>query len=111
MIKDVINENGILTWVNSRKETVKKEYNEASYITDFETIVVLYDNDSIAVALNENGEEICNISNSDEVYLMYLLDHYMYKLCVAASVKEKDVWRDVYLRFNGKEFVIASNAR
>lgn len=69
---------------------VEKEFKDATYINDANYVVALYENDFIAVALDENGEEICRISNSDDTYLMYLMNHRSFKLCVVASLKNGD---------------------
>ena len=111
MISDLEYLNGKLTWTTTTGEKIEKEYAGATYISDSNTVVVLYDESSIAVALNEKGEEICRISNSEDTYLMYLVNHKNFNLCVAASHKEGDAWRDMYLRFDGKAFVKASDAR
>ncbi len=50
------------------------------------------------------------IENSDDVYIMYFVEHEECGPCIMASLKEDGWWNDVYLAFDGNGFVKAGRA-
>lgn len=61
---------------------------------------------------DKNKEKLAEISNSDEIYLMYLQKHPRFGLTVVASIRDQNNnWNDSYLAFHSGKFEIVSNAR
>lgn len=61
---------------------------------------------------DKNKEKLAEISNSDDIYLMYLQNHPRFGLTVVASVRNQNGdWDDSYLAFRSGKFEIVSNAR
>lgn len=111
MITDVEVSDDALTW-QSDGYNYQAALCKGTYIYDNDHILLMDEGRSKVVALNEKGQIIKELENSNELFLMYLQKHLRFGLTVVASLKDReDGWKDYYLALKSNKFEKASKAR
>lgn len=111
MITNIENVNGQIVWKSKSGNHLLDDAG-GTYISSDNAILFLSKDRSELVAIDENGNVICKLNNSDNLYLMYLQKHPRFGLSVVASVKdENNNWSDKYISLVGDEFKVMSVSR
>lgn len=111
MITNVKVADDIMTWQSDGKN-FQTSLNKGTYIYDNNNILLMDENRSKVIALNEKGKIVKELKNSDKLFLMYLQKHPKFGLTVVASLMDKENnWKDHYLAFTSNYFEKASKAR
>ena len=101
-----------LEWYNEKGECKTAEKSVLRCVFDEKYIECISVDEDMVWVLDENGNNCCELRNSDSLYIMYIQKHPRFGIGVVASVKnESDDWKDVYLVYNESKFDIATNAR
>ena len=88
------------------------EYNVSKVIFDEHNILCISFVEDTVWLLNDEGKCICEISNTDNVYIMYIQKHPRFGLCITASINDgNNNWQDQYLTYINGEFRTVSIAR
>lgn len=111
MISNISDENGVLSWDNM-EEHVEYKINNGTYVCDDYHVLIMSEDRKRVLVINESGNRVDEIHNTDDVYLMYLIRHPQFGLSIAASVKKQDgEWRDRYLTYTKRGFIENSELR
>lgn len=111
MITNVEASDDILTW-QSDGCNYQTALCKGTYIYDNDNILLMDEGKSKVAALNEKGQIIKELENSNELFLMYLQKHPRFGLTVIASLKDSEgSWKDYYLALKSNKFEKASKAR
>lgn len=111
MITNVEVSDDILMW-ESNGSNYQTHLSKGTYIYDNYNILLMDEGRSKVAALNEKGQIIKELENSNELFLMYLQKHLRFGLTVVASLKDReDGWKDYYLALKSNKFEKASKAR
>ena len=100
-----------MLWENdySRIEYVIKK---GTFIFDDYRILVMSEDRKKVMVLDERGNQLNEISNTESLFLMYLVKHPLYGLSIVSSVKNEDgKWVDYYLTYTDAGFVPTTESR
>ena len=101
----------ILAWSDGLNE-YKIEVLGGTFINDNDHIILMNEKRDRITVIDERGNMVLEMNNSDSIYLMYLLNHPQYGLSVVASLNDgNDNWSDSILSFVSGRFEMVSKAR
>ena len=103
--------NGKLTWTNDSSSYVV-DIDNGTFINNDSFIMIMNENRDKVIVLDENNNNVCELCNSESIYLMYLQKHPRFGLSVVASVKDdKDDWTDKHISLSDNKFKEMSFSR
>lgn len=111
MIENLTENCGEIMWNDDKCNHIIAVGN-GTFINDEKTILIMNEARDKVIVLDEKGNEISEIFNSESVYLMYLQKHPRFGIGIVASIKdENNHWNDKFLAYTNRKFVPVVNSR
>ena len=96
---------------NKRKEVQIANLKSTMNDSDFAYVLVRNGSNEDVRVINEDGKIVSCLDNTETFYIMYLINHPIFGVCIACSEQIENRWEDSYYQFKNGAFIKVSRSR